>query len=91
MATHIKQVLGEFLKQAEKRGEAHKLIQEAMGRVLDKQTRQYLHLQEVYRGRAVFLSKAAGATYNLELQKDKLLAEIQKALPEVNKLVARAG
>lgn len=91
MATHIKDILGEFLKQKKNRVSQQQEIETIVNKLLTQELKTHVYLKTMVEGRIVFHSDSSGATYNLNLIKEKLLTEIKRQFPEVQKITVQTG
>jgi len=91
MATHIKDILNEFLKQKQKRLSQQQEIETIVNKLLTQELKTHIYLKKMIENKIVFSSDSSGATYNLNLIKEKLLSEIQKQFPKVQKITVQTG
>ncbi|MCF7908193.1 MAG: hypothetical protein K9L86_04925 [Candidatus Omnitrophica bacterium] len=91
MATHIKELILEFLKQKQGKVLQQESIGKIVNRFLAEETKQHIYLKAATEDSIILHSDSSGATYNLTLIKDKLLGEIQKQFPEIKKIAVHTG
>ncbi len=91
MATHIKNIINQFLR--EKKAEAksadkiEKIVEESLGINLKK----HIKLQKVYRKNLVFCSDSSSASYEFGLRKEALLKAVKKEFPEIEGAKIKIG
>lgn len=91
MATHIKELILEFLKQKQDKVAQQEGIGKIVNRFLVEETKQHIYLKAATADSIILSSDSSGATYNLNLIKERLLEEIQKQFPEIKKIAVHTG
>tara|TARA_B100000315_G_C14422023_1_gene516026 strand:+ start:156 stop:431 length:276 start_codon:yes stop_codon:yes gene_type:complete len=91
MATHIKQIIGKFLKKGKKRTQYQQKIKKSIEEFLGEETKKHIQLVRIYKNYLVFRSDASSFTYDFNLKKETLLAEIKKSFPEIEGIKIKTG
>ncbi len=91
MATHIKNIISQFLKEkkseAQSAGKIEKIIEEKLGDDLIK----HVKLQKIYRQNLFFCSDSSSASYEFKLRKEALLAAVKKEFPDIKGAKIKIG
>ena len=91
MATHIKQIIGKFLKKGKQRTQYQEKIKKRVEELLGEETRKHIQLVRIYKNHLVFRSDASSFTYDFNLKKETLLGEIKKSFPEIEGVKIKTG
>ena len=91
MATHIKYVLGEFLKKAKERTKYQQTLEEVLKKVLNEEERKHVKPVRIYKKHLVLKADSSSFTYGVNLKKETILKEIKKAFPEVEGIKIKTG
>jgi len=89
MATHIKDIIGNFIKKSQNSMECYEKIEQIKNNTLDPETKKHIHLKGVSKKQIIFISDSSVFSYNFNLQKRKILKEIQQVIPEVQELLIK--
>lgn len=91
MATHIKNIISQFLKEkkaeAKSTGKIEKIIEESLGAGLKK----HVKLQRIYRKNLIFCSDSSSANYEFGLRKETLLKAVRKEFPGIEGAKIKIG
>jgi hypothetical protein len=91
VATHIKNIISQFLR--EKKSEAksadkiEKIVEENLGENLKK----HIRLQKIYKKNLIFCSDSSSASYEFGLRKDTLLKAVKKEFPDIEGTKIKIG
>jgi len=91
MATHIKKVLGKFLKKAKEREKYQQEIEGILKSVLNKEETEHVRLVRIYKGQLILKSDSSSFTYEVSLKKDAILTEIKKSFPHIEGIKIKTG
>ena len=91
MATHIKNVLGKFLKKAKERTKYQQRIEEAVKSVLTREEQQHVRVVRVYKNQIILKSDSSSFTYEANLKKDAILTNIKKTFPQIEGIKIKTG
>tara|TARA_Y100000031_G_C8123861_1_gene339516 strand:+ start:411 stop:686 length:276 start_codon:yes stop_codon:yes gene_type:complete len=83
MATHIKAIIDTFLK---KKGDQFKYqgkIEQVLDTLFSPEIKKHIKLKKISKGQLIFSSKSSNFTYLFDLEKEKLLEEVQRVYPGV--------
>ena len=86
MAVHIKELLEKFLKDNKSNTQQQKKIEEAVSGFLDEEEKKHIKLKNITKNQLVFISQAPSFTYNFNLKKDRILAEVKKISPKIESI-----
>ncbi|MDD4955283.1 MAG: DciA family protein [Candidatus Omnitrophica bacterium] len=91
MATHIKSIINQFLKEKKKEAKntvkIEKIIEENLGADLIR----HIRLQRIHNKNLVFRSDSSGASYELGLRKEALLKAVKKDFPDIEGVKIKIG
>ena len=83
MATHIKNIINQFLREkkseAKSAGEIEKIIERGLGASLKK----HIRLQRIYKKTLIFCSDSSSAIYEFGLRKESLLKAVKTEFPDI--------
>ncbi len=91
MATHIRQLLDDFLKQKEGHLTRQKKIERVIENFLTPAMKEQLSLKAIEGDRIMISSASSGAAYNFNLLKEEILQEIQKQFPQIKTISIKTG
>lgn len=91
MATHIKTVLGEFLKKKKQDIGYQERIKKVVAVNIDKKIKKNVHLKTIDKNKLVFNCEGPSFAYVFNLQKDKLLKAVQQEFPEIDGIKTIVG
>ena len=83
MATHIKELLGEFLKGKQQEFEIKEKIENILNRVLGAGLSGQIKVEKLEKSRITFSCPAPEYKYELNLKKDKIMIQVQKEFPQI--------
>ena len=83
MATHIKNLLRDFLKNKKGEDEYQQKISTVVAENLGVGLKKYIHIKNIRQGVIVFHSATSSATYEFMLGKKNVLEAVQKKFPEI--------
>ena len=86
MATHIKDVIKEFLSNKEGEWETQQKIKTLVEDVLGDCGQNHILFQGARKNKLIFNSEAASARHTLNLKRKELLAKVQKEFPHIKEL-----
>ncbi|MEI8349398.1 MAG: DciA family protein [Candidatus Omnitrophota bacterium] len=86
MATHIKHLLWNFLKNKKGEDAYQQKIAAIVAETLSSGLQKYVRIKNVRQGVLVFHSDASSATYELMLKKQDVLRAVQSKFPEIKDL-----
>lgn len=91
MATHIKNILNQFLKEkraeAKSAGKIEKIIEENLGADLTR----HIKLRRVYKKNLIFCSDSSSASYEFGLRKEALLKAVKRDFPDIEGAKIKIG
>ncbi|MDD4182411.1 MAG: DciA family protein [Candidatus Omnitrophica bacterium] len=91
MATHIKSIIEEFLKEkkaeAKSTGKIERIVEENLGENLKKHVR----LQRIYKKNLIFCSDSSSASYEFRLRREGLLKAVKKEFPDIEGVKIKIG
>ena len=91
MATHIKNIINQFLREkkseAKSAGKIEKIVEESLGENLKK----HIRLQKIYKKNLYFRSASSSASYEFGLRKEALLKAVKKEFPEIEGAKIKIG
>ena len=91
MATHIKSIIEEFLKEkkaeAKSTGKIERIVEENLGENLKKHVR----LQRIYKKNLYFRSDSSSASYEFRLRREVLLKAVKKEFPDIEGVKIKIG
>lgn len=91
MATHIKSIIQNFLKDTKGEAGDRARMQEIVGKNLDKKLKGHVCLARVYKNKLIFNSESSNFSYVFNLKKEGLLKEIQKEFPQIEDIRISIG
>ena len=83
MATHIKHVLGGFLKEKKKDLKKRDQIEKIIGEELEGKIKKHIKLKRIYKNNLILHSDSSNYSFSFYLKKESLLKKIQKKFPEI--------
>jgi hypothetical protein len=86
MATHIKNLIQEFLKDTKNRIDDKQRVLKIIDENLDRKLKKHVWLERIEKDKIIFNSESSNFSYVFNLKKDALLKEIQKELPQIKSL-----
>lgn len=89
MATHIKELLGEFLKGKQQEFKSKEKIEDISNRVLGAELSGQVRVEKIEKTRITFSCPAPEYKYELSLNREKLLGQIKKDFPEIKEMRIR--
>lgn len=89
MATHIKHIISQFLQKTKEQKDEKEQIQEIIEQVLEAKIKKYVRFEDVYKKNLIFYSAEAGARFDFNLKKNKLLKKIKEKFPEIEGIKIR--
>ena len=91
MATHIKHVLGGFLKDKKKdlkkRDQIEKIIEEELG----EKVKKHISLKRIYKNNLILHSDSSNYSFSFYLKKENMLKKIKKKFPEIEDIKIKAS
>lgn len=91
MATHIKSIIKNFLKAKKSETQEKLRIEKIVNRNLSGKLKKHIRLQKIYKDNLFFYSDSSSALYEFGLQKDRVLKEVQREFPKIEKTVIKIG
>jgi len=91
MATHIKLLIEGFLKKKKEDCAEQDKIEDVLNQSLDKETKKHISLKNISKGVLILHSDSSSFTYNFNLKKEKILAQIQKEFPKIKGVKVKIG
>ncbi len=91
MATHIKTLLDEFLNKAKNEVNRISKIERIVNKTLNPETKKHIRIKKIIKGGVFFVSDSSIFVYNFNLEKKKILDEINKKIPEINNIKIEIG
>ncbi len=91
MATHIKTLLDEFLNKAKNEVNRISKIERIVNKTLNPETKKHIRIKKIMKGGVFFVSDSSTFVYNFNLEKKKILDEINKKIPEINNIKIEIG
>jgi hypothetical protein len=89
MATHIKELLGEFLKEKQQEFQIKEKIEVICNRVFGAGLSGQVKVEKIEKTRITFSCPASEYKYEINLNKDKIIKQIQKDFPEIKEIRIR--
>jgi len=86
MATHIKNLIKEFLNKKDGQRQKQEKIKTLIEKTLEGWGQNHIQFQGVHKNKLMFNSEAASMRYTLHLKKRELLAAVQKEFPHIKEL-----
>lgn len=86
MATHIKQIISDFLEIKKREFLVQKKIEQVTKKFFDKTIQSQIKLKRITDDTVILGSDSSGLAYIVNLKKEQLLKEIQKNSPQINKI-----
>lgn len=84
MATHIKKILEEFLKEERQKSQEWERLKQIIDENLDEGIKKHIRPDKVYRNILFFFSDSSIVSYEFNLKKNKLLAAVRETFPDIN-------
>lgn len=91
MATHIKDLLSNFLDIKKKETDVNGKIKEIVDKSIDRKLQKHIFLQKVYKDKVIFCSDSSSSGYEFNLNRNCLLREIKKEFPQIKELKIKIG
>jgi hypothetical protein len=91
MATHIKHLLNDFLREKKKIINDKQKIEDIIDRFLDKKTKNQIQVNRISQDRIICGFNSSTFAYVFSLHKEKILAEIQKKFPAIKTIKIEMG
>lgn len=91
MATHIKKVISKFLKKAKEKEKHQQKIEDVLKKLLSEEERNHIKPVRVYKNQLVLKSDSSSFTYEANLKKDAILAEVKKPFPYIEGIKIKTG
>jgi hypothetical protein len=83
MATHIKDIIEDFLKQKAAQTTETEKINRIIGGIMETQLKKHIRFNGVKDKKLVFSSNVSSARYDFNLKKDTVLRAVQKEFPHI--------
>ncbi|MCK5392963.1 MAG: hypothetical protein KAJ14_05800 [Candidatus Omnitrophica bacterium] len=91
MAVHIKMLLDEYLNKAKIECTRISKIESIVYKILNNETTKHIKIKEINKGNVFFISDSSTFIYTFNLEKQKLLEEISKKIPEIKNIKIEIG
>ena len=89
MSTHIKNLIEEFFTKSKKQFTVYQKLDFILDRILDEETRKCVSIEEVKDRNLILKTSSSSALYNFNLQKERVLKEIQKEIITIKNVIAK--
>lgn len=91
MATHIRQILGKFLRKGKQKTQYQQKIKKEVEDLLGGEAKKHIQLVKIYKNHLIFRSDSSSFTYDTNLKKETILTEIKKNFPEIEGIKIKTG
>lgn len=91
MATHIKSIIQNFLKNTRNNIQDKTKIEQVIDNNLDKKLKKHIYLKQIYKNTIIFGSESPSVSYVFNLKKQDLLKAIKKELPQIDDVKITIG
>jgi hypothetical protein len=91
MATHIKALVKDFLKNQEQEINYRARLKSIVEANIDKKLKKHVYLKKVYKNKLIFVSAGSSFSYVFNLGKDKLLKAVREQFPEIEDVKITLG
>ncbi|MDP2924398.1 MAG: hypothetical protein Q8O30_11890 [Candidatus Omnitrophota bacterium] len=91
MATHIKTIVHDFLKNKKQEINHKERIRKIIETNIDKKLKKNIYLKGVYKNKLILGSQGSSFSYVFNLKKDKLLKAVQEEFPEIEDMKITIG
>jgi len=91
MATHIKSILAQFLKNKKRETADITRVEGIVNKELGEKVSKYIHLKRVYKKKLFFSADTSSALYEFGLKKGGMLEAVRKEFPEIEGTKIKIG
>lgn len=91
MTTHIKEILGGFLKEKRKDVKRKEEIEEIVEKIIDKKLKKHVQLKRIYKNSLIFYSESSNYSFEFYLKKEQLLEKIKEKFPYIEDIKVKVG
>jgi len=89
MATHIKNIIEDFLRQKANQTSEVDKIHTIVDNIMEAQLKKHIRFNGVHDKKLVFSSNVSSARYNFNLKKNSVLRAVQKEFPHIEGITMR--